>query len=175
MTSYINVDVIRNRFPDTKIIVSEIPPRTDDRDEEVKKCNVLINEFVGAWDFLYVVNHAKLRTPDGRNYRDAKHITTYAAPLFVSNLKRPMRTVLGRAKHRFSYPTYSDRGSGRGRGGGRGGGRGRGRGHDGRGRGGRGSWGRDRGNHNQGGGARFNIRDEFEKFKMELMDIVNNR
>ena len=178
-----NVNLLRERFHETKIVISEIPPRTDDRDEEVKKCNVLINGYVDDHDFLLVVNHAKLRTADGRNYRDAKHITNYASPLFVANIKRPMRMALGRAKHRFPYPNEEDaagdgnrgRGRGRGRGraydqgrgGGRGGGRGRGY------RGGRGSW----GNNNRGrdNGGRFDIREEFDKLKTELMTIINNR
>ena len=173
----VGVDLLRHRYENPKIVIAEIIPRTDERDEEVKKCNTLIKEFVDQDETLFIGDHSRLRTEDGRHHQDAKHITQYSTALFVANIKRPLRKALGinkwdgyeyRSTHTEGLDgVYGYGGRGRGRGRDRGSGRGYG---DRRGRGGHGRLGHgwpDR------GGA-FNMRNEFEKFKLELLNIVNN-
>ena len=180
------VNVIDFKYGQPKIVIGELTPRMDDRDEEVIKCNQLIKEYTEANDRLFLAKQEKLRTQDGRHYHDTKPITKYAVPIFISSLKTALRAARGIEQHQQQQDRarpYNSRGhtfgGGRGRGGygddggywGRGGGRGgvqRGGGRGGRGgvRGG----GRGRGGLNGG----FDFRDEFEKFKTEVRNIIAN-
>ena len=84
------VKLQREKYNSPKIIVSEITPRTDAKDEEVKKCNVLINDYVVDNDFIFLANHSNLRSVDGRMFSDEKHITRQAIPIFVTYLKKAL-------------------------------------------------------------------------------------
>ena len=47
------VDLVRDRYEQPKIILAELTPRMDDRDAEVKNCNVLIEQYVKDKDYLF--------------------------------------------------------------------------------------------------------------------------
>ena len=164
------IELLRNKHEHPKVIISEATPRRDDRDDELKKYNDILKEYVDEHDYLFLAKQSKLRTEDGRHYYDDKHFTQYAVAIFVASLKWAMRAAYGlnpkreRNDHRRDGNNRGTEGSGRGRGNDRwrGGGRGRGRG---------GGFRPD--DRRQGGMAeRFDYRGEFEKFKTEMRTLV---
>ena len=180
------VDLIRVRYKQPKIIIAELTPRTDNRDEQVKECNILIQQFVNDNEFLFLAKHGNLRTVDDRHYHDAKHITNFAVPIYVSNIKRALKTAYGiyRQNNRFGggrlpaddqdnrhqdnrHRREQQNNRGRGNRGNRGRSRGRGRGTF----GGRGGYNRGGGRPNNDGRG-FNFQNEFEKFKLEIINII---
>ena len=166
-------------------MIGELTPRLDDRDQEVIRCNTLIAQYVRENHDLILAKNSKLRTIDGRHYNDEKHITKFSIAILISSLKRGMRAALGIKYTQTGFgDSQFDRNTGRWdrEGHGRGRGRGWGRGHNGNFRGGRG--GRGRGGHggssfhlnnNHGGPNRgfVNFREELEKFKMEIRQIIS--
>ena len=48
------IDNIREKYDTVKIILSEITPRKDNRDEEVKACNRLISKYANNNPFIFV-------------------------------------------------------------------------------------------------------------------------
>ena len=48
---------IKHLYPNVKVIVSEITPRMDDRDQEVKNANRLLNEFVKGQQDVYITRN----------------------------------------------------------------------------------------------------------------------
>ena len=89
------IDLIDRKYGQPKIIVGELTPRRDDRDDEVKKCNELINQFTDGHERLFLAKQDKLRTQDGRHFYDTKHITKYAVPIYISSLKNSLRAARG--------------------------------------------------------------------------------
>lgn len=89
------IGLLRDKYNNPKIILSEITPQTDDKDEEVEKCNDLINDYVATTDYIFLAKHSNLRHEDGRMFSDAKHITRNAIPIFVTNLKKALREAYG--------------------------------------------------------------------------------
>ena len=165
------VDLIRRRYGEPKMVIGELTPRRDQRDEEVRKCNALIKAFTDEHEYLFLAKQHKLRTRDWRHYRDDKHITQFASPLFVSSLKNSLRVAYGIPRRSHMNNTNP-----------RGGFNGRGRGFVRRGRGngrGRGGFANRQGGHNVHGSmnaapAGFDFRNEFEKFKQEIRTIVTD-
>ena len=92
------INIIRQKFVNTKITLSEITPRMDDRDQEVKKCNILINQFGEENDYIFIARHSNLRDLHGTMFDDDKHITINAVPRFVSNIKRALEKAYGIVK-----------------------------------------------------------------------------
>ena len=89
------VNIIREKYKDCKIIISEITPRTDDRDNEVIKCNTLINQMSKNKEFIFIARQSNLRDDNGTMFDDAKHITRNAIPKFVANIKRVLEKAYG--------------------------------------------------------------------------------
>ena len=89
------IDLIRSKYGETKIVIGELTPRKDERDEQVKRCNELIKTLTDEHNYLFLAKQQRLRTSDWRHYRDDKHITKFAAPLFVSSLKNALRDAYG--------------------------------------------------------------------------------
>ena len=173
------VGLLRGKHGQPKIVIGELTPRNDQKDVEVKKCNELIKQYADTNnDHIFLAKQHRLRTPDWKHYYDNKHITPYAVPIFVASLKNALRAACG-IQQQNRHQQQHDRQQNGYRGGPniRGGfdNRGRGRGNS-RGRGGVGGRGGSRGGHNgQRGfdrGGRVDFRDEFEKFKLEILNIV---
>ena len=74
--------------PDLKIIVSEIIPRMDDKDDRVKETNLLLNKYVHTVGNIYVVHNYNLRDPDF--FTDAKHLRENCIPRLAANIKRSL-------------------------------------------------------------------------------------
>ena len=87
------INKIQAKFPGIKIIVSEVTPRMDDKDAEVKKCNNVINRYAKLRDGIYIAAHSNLR--DQRFFSDSKHIKEIKIAKFAANLKRTLRIAFG--------------------------------------------------------------------------------
>ena len=53
------MNVIDFKYGQPKIVIGELTPRMDDRDEEVIKCNQLIKEYTEANDRLFLAKHSR--------------------------------------------------------------------------------------------------------------------
>lgn len=89
------ISFIRQEYPTVKIILSQITPRTDERDNEVRACNCLIETNMSQLDYITVVNHDYLRNANGSYYYDEKHIHKNAIWRFAANIKRGLREAYG--------------------------------------------------------------------------------
>ena len=88
-------ELIRERYGNPKIILSELTPRNDEKDKEVLDCNQLLKTFADSAEHIIMAKQSGLRTEDGRHFEDAKHITRFAIPIFCASLKRALRTAYG--------------------------------------------------------------------------------
>ena len=82
-------------FPNVKIILSELTPRADEKDSEVKKCNELMNTMASKYKNIVIAHHFNLRDENYTMYDDIKHIKRTSVPRFASNLKRALRIAHG--------------------------------------------------------------------------------
>ena len=89
------VNLLREKDNNPKIIISEVTPRIDEKDEEVKKCNDLIDAYASSYDYIFLAKQSNLRSEDNHMFSDTKHITRYATPVFVSNIKKTLREAYG--------------------------------------------------------------------------------
>ena len=79
------INQLKTRYPGIKIIMCEItppppPPRDDERDEEVLKCNRMMNSYVSSQENIYVAYHSNLRDETFSLFRDNKHIKESKIP-----------------------------------------------------------------------------------------------
>ncbi len=79
-------ELIKERYGNPKIVISEITPRSDEKDLEVIECNQMIKTYVESNENVFSAKQSGLRTADGRHFQDEKHITKYAAPIFCASL-----------------------------------------------------------------------------------------
>ena len=86
------INKIESRFPGIKVIVSEITPRMDNRDSEVKICNNMMNGFAKHRNNIFVVGHSNLR--GSQFFHDTKHIKETKIPKFAANIKRTLHKAL---------------------------------------------------------------------------------
>ena len=87
-------------FPSIKIIVSEVTPRMDEFDEQVKVANSSLNKFVDRHENTFIVKHDNLRNPDF--FQDAKHIRQDGIARFAANIKKGLRNAYGMQFDRYS-------------------------------------------------------------------------
>ena len=85
------IDKIRQKIPNVKIIMSEITPRTDDRDDEVMQCNELLHNYAYQHDDIFVTVHKNLRDATWSMFRDNKHIHEFKIPKFAANIIRALK------------------------------------------------------------------------------------
>ena len=83
------INQLKTKYPGIKIIMCEITPRDDERDE-VLKCNRTMNSYVSSQENIYVSYHPNLRDETFSLFRDNKHIKESKIPKFASNIKRAM-------------------------------------------------------------------------------------
>ncbi len=84
---------IKNMYANIRIVVNEVTPRNDDRDEEVKKCNgALVNE----GDDIFIAQQKNLRDSTYSFFLDNKHIKPTKIARYVSNIKRVLNRAYGR-------------------------------------------------------------------------------
>lgn len=82
------IEGIKIKIPHIKITLSEITPRMDDHDIEVKATNTLLNQYFQADATVYIARHNNLRDPDF--FYDAKHLKQSIIPRFAANIKRAL-------------------------------------------------------------------------------------
>ena len=87
------INQIKTKYPDIKIILCEITPRKDNRDEEVIKCNRMFNTYASSQQGIYLAHHSNLRDETYSLFRDNKHIKGYKIVKFAANIKRALRVA----------------------------------------------------------------------------------
>ena len=89
---------MKDLHPDIKVIVSEITPRMDDRDAEVKIANRLLNDFVRDQQDVFITRNGNLRRRSFFYPGDSKHIRRDCIARFAANIKYSLRAAYGRKK-----------------------------------------------------------------------------
>ena len=103
------INQLRGKYEGIKIILCEITPRGDVRDDEVIRINQIIAEYSQDKVYIFLAKHGNLRTEDKRHFSDNKHISFNAAPIFVSNIKRALRLAYGTVKPNVRGGSYNYR------------------------------------------------------------------
>ena len=90
-----SISLIKSKYPDAKIVLSEVTPRKDERDVEGDTCNRLLNEWAPSQVNLFIANHASIRGDKKQFLHDNKHISRKSLGVFVVNLKRALCKATG--------------------------------------------------------------------------------
>ena len=90
-----NIETLKNKYPTIKVILAEVTPRKDAKDEQVNICNRLINEWATNQDDLFIASHENLRKEKTRFLEDNKHISRKQIGPFVVNLKKALCQASG--------------------------------------------------------------------------------
>ena len=88
------IENLKKKYPNIKVIISEITPRMDKLDAAVKATNTLISQYVDKTENTYIAKHGNLRDRDF--YYDQKHLKESIIPRFAANIKRGINTAYGR-------------------------------------------------------------------------------
>ena len=88
------VEKLKTKYPNVKVIASEVTPRLDEFDTQVKDCNKLLNDYVSESNNVYIARHSNLRDPTFF-LADKKHLQKRAAGRFASNIKWALRRAYG--------------------------------------------------------------------------------
>ena len=91
------------RYPDVKIVLSEVTPRMDHVDTRVKEANVLLRQYAQGFDNIFLTLNSNLRNPDNY-FDDGIHLKHHIIPRFAANIKRALRAAYG-IKFERKYPT----------------------------------------------------------------------
>ena len=89
------VEKLRDKFPGIKIILSEITPRMDNFDIQVKATNTLLNQYVDASDDLFITGNSNMRDPDFFMNNDNKHFNQACIARFAKNIKIALSQAYG--------------------------------------------------------------------------------
>ena len=80
------VNKIRRKYPGIKLIISEITPRNDRRDTEVKQCNKLLWDYARSNQDIFIASHENLRDPTWSMFEDEKHVRHIKIRRFAANI-----------------------------------------------------------------------------------------
>ena len=80
------LDDVRRRFPGVKLIVSELLPRNDTKDEEATCFNTVLKSYAERYTDITIAIHSNMRDPKFFMFYDAKHIRENNVPRFAKNL-----------------------------------------------------------------------------------------
>ena len=89
------VNRLHHLHPHLKIIVSEVTPRKQFRDDQVVECNRQLQRSFHDVAFVTIARHSNLRNDKWTFHRDDKHLTQVSISMFASNLKNALRRCLG--------------------------------------------------------------------------------
>ena len=95
------IDKLTDKFKGIKIILSEITPRNDDKDEAVIEFNKQLFDIYDKKTDIFLVYHHNLRDNNYSKHYDEKHIHKRAVPLFASNIKKALRKAYGIEKQNY--------------------------------------------------------------------------
>ena len=96
------LEQIRKKYRGIKIIVSEIIPRNDSRDQEGQAFNELLNTYAEVHSDITVACHRNLRDPQWSMLYDQKHIRKEKVPKFAANLIRALKSAYGISNKAFA-------------------------------------------------------------------------
>ena len=86
---------IHESYPDVKIILNEVTPRNDNRDEHVIKCNTKLQVYTTRHDHIFLSRQSNLRDDSYSFFHDNKHIKQSKIPRYASNMKIALRQAYG--------------------------------------------------------------------------------
>ena len=89
------ISLLKEKYPEIKIIASEITPRNDDKDKDVITCNKLLGDICKSMENMYLVDHSNISDSTYSLLFDERHIHKKAIGLFVSNIKKGLRKAYG--------------------------------------------------------------------------------
>ena len=93
---YKEVETIRTKAPHVKVVLSEVTPRQNSRDNEVIECNKQLETFSSSDTNITLATHSNLRYPEMfRSKTDDKHFHQNKSGILASNIKRALRQALG--------------------------------------------------------------------------------
>ena len=90
------------------MVLSEIPPRGDPRDEEVIKFNALLKNYVDNHSDITIATHHNLRDESYSMFYDNKHIKEIKVPKFSKNLIRALLKSYKIKDKRELYPEANE-------------------------------------------------------------------
>ena len=85
------LDQIRTKYTNIKFIISEITPRHDDRDEEVKLFNALLVNYAANKNDTTFGFHHNLRDTNWSMFADVKHIHSNKIAKYAANIIRALK------------------------------------------------------------------------------------
>ena len=91
-----NVKLLRTKYPNIKIILCEVTPRKDERDQQVMECNRLIHEYASKDENIFIADHSNLRENSYAMLKDTKHVSEYKIGMFVVNIKKALCAAYGK-------------------------------------------------------------------------------
>ena len=88
---------IKTCAPGIKIILSEITPRSINKDDEVLACNDILGQVLGQAENITLVRHTNLRNKEWTHHKksDDKHFTKTSISRLAGNLKHAFRKAIG--------------------------------------------------------------------------------
>ena len=89
------VQRMKRDLPEIKIVISEIPPRKTNKDDQVQICNDHLHTYFDQMEGVTMATHSNLRTVDWKFYEDDKHLAKKSIGKFAHNLKTALREALG--------------------------------------------------------------------------------
>ena len=89
------VKYIKQKYPDIKIILSEVTPRNDHLDGEVQRCNEILANSITGDSVIHFVKQQNLRDANWSMYHDVKHIKKNNIGKYAANLKYGLRAAYG--------------------------------------------------------------------------------
>ena len=90
---------LREKFPHIKIVLSEITPRMDERDDQVKSANTLLQQYVEQHENTFLTRNSNMRNRDF--FEDAKHFKESCIARFASNIKNSLCRAYGIERHAY--------------------------------------------------------------------------
>ena len=85
-----NIELLKQKYPEIKIVLAELTPRMDNKDAAVNKCNELLNHYAELDEKIFIASHESLRGNKTDFLADNKHISRKTIGVFVVNLKRAL-------------------------------------------------------------------------------------
>ena len=95
------IEKIRHVYPSIKIIVSDITPRKQFRDDQVLKCNEKLGSSLRKRENITIGFHKNLRNPEWSFHKDDKHFAQVSIAKFASNIKVAFRKSIGLTNNKF--------------------------------------------------------------------------
>ena len=98
------IETVQRIYPHVKIVMNELTPRADKRDDEVVKCNKTLGNIASASNGRIVLaTQSNLRDKTYSFFWDAKHVKETKIARYAANLKIALRQVYGMVSPRVTH------------------------------------------------------------------------